>query len=76
MFCTTLYIVYTSIVLKQNGKNNKIQKYQCKTRQKLKNDSQHKCKVRIVIRLEPKEYTNPLLSISRYPTGSPSSVTQ
>ena len=31
MFCTTLCIVYTSIVLKQNWKNNKIQKYQCKS---------------------------------------------
>ena len=31
MFSTTLCIVYTSIVLKQNRKNNKIQKYQCKT---------------------------------------------
>ena len=34
MFCTTLCIVYTSIVLKQNGKNNIIQKYQCKTVEK------------------------------------------
>ena len=59
-FSTTLCIVYTSIVLKQNGKNDKIQKYQCKTvDKKLKNDSQHKCKLRIVVRLEPKEYTNP-----------------
>ena len=31
MFSTTLCIVYTSIVLKQNRKNNKIQEYQCKT---------------------------------------------
>ena len=30
-FSTTLCIVYTSVVLKQNRKSNKIQKYQCKT---------------------------------------------